>query len=329
MVQSTMTKIECAQTSGNYGRFIVEPLEPGFGVTLGNALRRVLLSSLPGAAITAVRIEGIQHEFSTIPHVKEDMMTFLLNVRQIRLRSLSQQPSARLSLNVAGEGPVCAGDIEPSADFEVVNPEAHLAMLDSADAKLNAEFYVEQGKGYERDEPSDSLPIGVLPTDAFYSPIRRANFAVEKTRVGQQSNLDRLILEVWTDGTIPPDETLIQAAQILVEQLAVFSKLGHPVPTEVHAEPSDLPIELLELSSRTLNCLKRNRVTTVGGLLEKSREELKRMKGLGQASLREIQNNLEAKGFTAKADEEEAALPEEEKEVTAKFKAAGFKVKKR
>ncbi len=328
MLQSVTPNIECERTSDNYGRFIVEPLDTGFGITLGNALRRVLLGSLIGAAITAVRIEGVQHEFSTIPHVKEDVMTFLLNVKQIRLRSLTEQPG-KLSLNATGEGAVCAGDIEPSADFEVVNPELHLAMLDSADAKLNVEFYVEQGKGYEPAGSSNNLPIGVLPTDAIYTPIRRANFSVEKTRVGQQINLDRLILEVWTDGTLSPSEALIQAAQILVEQFSVFAELGKPAPTKAKVETADVPIEILELSSRTLNCLKRNRITKVGELLEKSKEELKRMKGLGQASLEEIQNCLEDKGFAAQVAEEEVALPEEEEEVTAKLKAAGFKVRKR
>ncbi len=326
MVQSVSAKIECEQASDSYGRFIIEPLESGFGVTLGNALRRVLLSSLPGAAVTAVRIEGVQHEFSTIPHVKEDCMEFLLNIKGIRLRSLSEHPG-KLTLEIAGEGAVCAGDIKPSLDFEIVNPELHLATLDSADAKLDVEFYVEQGKGYKEAKADDSLPIGVLPLDAIFTPIRRVNFAVEKARVGQVSNYDRLILEVWTDGTISPTEALTESARILTEQFSVFSDLAKPPVIEAKAGPYDMPIEQLGLSSRTLNCLKRSKITNVGQLLEKSREELEAMKGFGRRSLEEVWDRLQAHGF--KVAEEEVAVPEEGEEaeaiqkLKAKFKVRG------
>lgn len=326
MVQSVSAKMECEQASDNYGRFIIEPLESGFGITLGNALRRVLLSSLPGAAVTAVRIEGVQHEFSTIPHVKEDCMGFLLNIKGIRLRPLSEHPG-KLTLEVAGEGAVCAGDIKPSLDFEIVNPELHLATLDSADAKLDVEFYVEQGKGYKEAKPDDSLPIGVLPLDAIFTPIRRVNFAVEKARVGQVSNYDRLILEVWTDGTISPTEALTESARILTEQFSVLSDLAKPPVIEAKAGPYDVPIEQLGLSSRTLNCLKRSKITNVGQLLEKSREELEAMKGFGRRSLEEVWDRLQALGF--KVAEREVALPEEGEEaeaiekLKAKFKVRG------
>jgi DNA-directed RNA polymerase subunit alpha len=324
VVQSVSPTIECERASDSYGRFIIEPLEPGFGITLGNALRRVLLSSLPGAAVTAVRIEGVQHEFSTIPHVKEDCMEFMLNIKGIRLRSLSEHPG-KLTLEVAGEGAVCAGDIKPSPDFEIVNPELHLATLDSADAKLDVEFYVEQGKGYREAKPDDSLPIGLLPLDAIFTPIRRVNFAVEKARVGQVSNYDRLILEVWTDGTISPMEALTQSARLLTEQFAVFSDLAKPPVIEAKAGPYDVPIEQLGLSSRTFNCLKRSKITNVGQLLEKSREELEAMKGFGRRSLEEVWDRLQAHGF--KVPEEEVALPEEGEEAEAiqKLKAK-FKV---
>ena len=327
MVQPVSAKIECEQASGSYGRFIIEPLESGFGVTLGNALRRVLLSSLPGAAVTAVRIEGAQHEFSTIPHVKEDCMEFLLNIKGIRLRSLSEHPG-KLTLEVAGEGAVCAGDIKPSVDFEIVNPELHLATLDSADAKLDVEFYVEQGKGYREAKADDSLPIGVLPLDAIFTPIRRVNFTVEKARVGQVSNYDRLILEVWTDGTISPTEALTESARILTEQFSVFYDLAKPAVVEVKAGPYDMPIEQLGLSSRTLNCLKRSKIANVGQLLEKSREELEAMKGFGRRSLEEVWDRLEARGF--KVAEKEVAVPEvgEEAEAIEKLKAK-FKVRGR
>jgi DNA-directed RNA polymerase subunit alpha len=326
VVQSVSTKIECEQASDGYGRFIIEPLEPGFGITLGNALRRVLLNSLPGAAVTAVRIEGVQHEFSTIPHVKEDSMGFLLNIKGIRLRPLSEHPG-KLTLEVAGEGAVCAGDIKPSPDFEIANPELHIATLDSADAKLDVEFYVEQGKGYKEAKPDDSLPIGVLPLDAIFTPIRRVNFAVEKARVGQVSNYDRLILEVWTDGTISPMEALTESARILIEQFSVFSDLAKPPVIEAKAGPYDVPIEQLGLSSRTLNCLKRSKITNVGQLLEKSREELEAMKGFGRRSLEEVWDRLEARGF--EVAEKEVALPEEGEEaeaiqkLKAKFRVRG------
>jgi DNA-directed RNA polymerase subunit alpha len=327
VVQPVSAKIECEQASGSYGRFIIEPLESGFGVTLGNALRRVLLSSLPGAAVTAVRIEGVQHEFSTIPHVKEDCMELLLNIKGIRLRSLSEHPG-KLTLEVAGEGAVCAGDIKPSLDFEIVNPELHLATLDSAEAKLDVEFYVEQGKGYKEAKADDSLPIGVLPLDAIFTPIRRVNFTVEKARVGQVSNYDRLILEIWTDGTMSPTEALTESARLLTEQFSVFSDLAKPPVIEAKAGPYDVPIEQLGLSSRTLNCLKRSKVSNVGQLLEKSREELEAMKGFGRRSLEEVWDRLQARGF--KVAEEEVAVPEEGEEAEAiqKLKAK-FKVTKR
>jgi DNA-directed RNA polymerase subunit alpha len=325
VVQSVSPTIECERASDSYGRFIIEPLEPGFGITLGNALRRVLLSSLPGAAVTAVRIEGVQHEFSTIPHVKEDCMEFLLNIKGIRLRSLSEHPG-KLTLEIAGEGAVCAGDIKPSPDFEIVNPELHLATLDSADAKLDVEFYVEQGKGYREAKPDDSRPIGLLPLDAIFTPIRRVNFAVEKARVGQVSNYDRLIFEVWTDGTISPRDALTQSARLLTEQFSVFSDLAKPPVIEAKAGPYDIPIEQLGLSSRTFNCLKRSKVTNVGQLLEKSREELEAMKGFGRRSLEEVWDRLQAHGFKV-PEEEEVALPEEGEEAEAiqKLKAK-FKV---
>lgn len=328
MVQSVSPNIESERASDSYGRFIIEPLEPGFGITLGNALRRVLLNALPGAAVTAVRIEGVQHEFSTMPHVKEDSMEFLLNTKGIRLRPLSERPG-KLTLEVAGEGAVCAGDIKPCPDFEIANPELHLATLDSADAKLNVEFYVEQGKGYKEAKPDDSLPIGVLPLDAIFTPIRRVNFTVEKARVGQVSNYDRLILEIWTDGTILPTEALTQAARILIGQFSIFSTMTKPpVVIEAKAGPYDMPIEQLGLSSRTLNCLKRGKITNVGQLLEKSQEQLEAMKGFGRRSLEEVQDRLQVLGF--RVAEEETAMPEvgEEAEAIQKLKTK-FKVTER
>ncbi len=185
-MQVVSPKIELESGSENYGKFVAEPLDPGFGVTLGNSLRRVLLSSLPGVAVTAVKIEGVQHEFTNIPHVKEDVIEFLLNIKELRLRALTDVPG-RLFLEASGEGAVCAGDIKPSAEFEVVNPELHLVTLDSSDAQLNVVLYVEQGKGYVPAGRGDGLPLGVIPVDAVFTPVRRGNYTVGKTRVGQVS----------------------------------------------------------------------------------------------------------------------------------------------
>ena len=195
--------ITIQENEQHYGRFVVEPLERGWGVTLGNPLRRSLLNSLPGTAVTWVKVVGALHEYSTIPHMREEVVEFLLNVKGIRIRSLSERPG-RLRLEVDGEGEVRAGDIMATADFEIVNPEHHLATLDNADARLSVEFNVEQGVGYEPASQDEGLPIGVLPVDAIFTPVRKANFSVESTRVGQRSDLERLIVEVWTDRTITP-----------------------------------------------------------------------------------------------------------------------------
>jgi DNA-directed RNA polymerase subunit alpha len=300
LLEGIVPKIGCEESSDNYGKFIVEPLSPGFGVTLGNSLRRVLLSSLPGAAVTAVKIEGIQHEFATIPHVKEDVIEFLLNVKELRLKAFSER-SGRLFLEVKGEGTVCAGDIKPSADFEVVNPELHLITLDSPEASLDVVFYVERGKGYVPAGRDDGLPIGVIPVDAIYTPVRRVNYRVEKTRVGQVSNYDRLILEVWTDGTTLPSEALSQSAEILVNHFTLFFDLGKaPVEVEkpqappIPPEQYEMPLEQVGLSARTFNSLRRSGITKVGELLERSNEDLLGLRSFGQKSLDEVKERLTA-----------------------------------
>ncbi|UCC60787.1 MAG: DNA-directed RNA polymerase subunit alpha [Dehalococcoidia bacterium] len=298
MLEGIVPKIGYEESSDNYGKFVVEPLSPGFGVTLGNSLRRVLLSSLPGAAVTAVKIEGIQHEFATIPHVKEDVIEFLLNVKELRLKAFSER-SGRLFLEVKGEGTVCAGDIKPSADFEVVNPELHLITLDSPEASLDVVFYVERGKGYVPAGRDDGLPIGVIPVDAIYTPVRRVNYHVEKTRVGQVSNYDRLILEVWTDGTTLPSEALSQSAEILVNHFTLFFDLGKaPVEVEkpqsplIPPEQYEMPLEQVGLSARTFNSLRRSGITKVGELLERSDEDLLGLRSFGQKSLDEVKERL-------------------------------------
>jgi len=306
-------QIECEEISEKYGRFIIEPLETGFSITLGNALRRVLLSSLPGAAVTWIRIEGVQHEFSTIPGMKEDTIEFLLNIKALRLRSLFPR-AGKLTLEVEGEGRVLAGDIKPSADFEVVNPDLHLATLDSPDARLIVEFNVEQGKGYLPAGQSDGLPLGAIPVDAIFTPIRKVNYSVEPTRVGQVSGYERLILEVWTDGTISPIEAVSQSSQILIEQFQLFYELAS-VPLRVgekqprlpiSLEQYNMPIDQLGLSVRTFNCLKRAGITKVGELFERSEEELLTIRNFGLKALEEVRGQLRALGFISEEGEEEA-----------------------
>jgi DNA-directed RNA polymerase subunit alpha len=322
-MQGVTPKIECEYSSENYGRFVVEPLEPGFGTTLGNSLRRVLLGSLPGAAVTAVKVEGIQHEFTTLPHVKEDVIEFLLNVKELRLKALSDR-QGRLFLEVKGEGAVCAGDISPSADFEVVNPELHLVTLDSPDAHLEVMFYVEQGKGYVPAGRGDGSPLGVIPVDAIYTPVRRVNYSVGKTRVGQASNYDRLLLEVWTDGTISASDALSQSAEILVGHFSLFYDLGkapveseEPPATAIPPEQYEMHLEQLGLSARTFNSLRRNSITKVGELLEQSDEELLGLRSFGQKSLDEVKERLEALDLSPRPSVEEIESPMAEVEASA------------
>ena len=311
MLQVVIPKIECESSSENYGRFIVEPLETGFGVTLGNSLRRVLLGSLPGVAVTSVKIEGVQHEFTTIPHVKEDVIEFMLNIKELRLRALSDVPYAKLFLEVNGEGAVCAGDIKPSADFEVVNPELHLATLDSSEAQLNVTLHVEQGKGYVPAGRGDGLPIGEIPVDAIYTPVRRVNYAVGKTRVGQVSTYDRLTLEVWTDGTISSKEALAKSAEILTKHFTLFYELGKvhvegekPLAPAIPPEKYEMPLEQLNLSARTFNSLRRSGITKVGELLEKTDDDLLGLRSFGLKSLEEVRERLTALDLQPKAAEE-------------------------
>ena len=312
LLQVVSPKIEYEGGSENYGRFIIEPLDPGFGITLGNSLRRVLLSSLPGAAVTAVKIESVQHEFTTIPHVKEDIVEFLLNVKELRLKALSDVPGS-LFLEAVGEGAVCAGDIKPSADVEIVNPELHLATLDSPDARLNVTFYVEQGKGYIPAGRGDGVHLGVIPVDAVFTPVRRVNYTIGKIRVGQVSNYDRLVLEVWTDGTITSREAVSKSAEILTKHFSLFYELGkvliegeEPLAPAIAPEKYEMPLEQLGLSARTFNSLRRSGITKVGELLEKSDEELLGLRSFGQRSLEEVREKLATLDLYPGAPGEEA-----------------------
>ena len=315
MSDLVVPKIECVESRDNFGRFLVEPLETGFGVTLGNALRRVLLSYLPGAAVTRVKIEGVQHEFSTIPNVKEDVTEFLLNVKAIRLKPVSGRPG-KLTLEAEGEGQVCAADIRPSTDFEIANPELYLATLDSPEARLYVEFDVELGEGYRQAESSDNLPIGVIPIDAFFTPIRKVNFEVESTHIGQETSLKRLYLEVWTDGTISPEDAISRGASILTERLAPFVSYGKVSEMKVEEkekrlrlsipeEQYNMPVEQLNLSARTMNCLRRGDIATVGELINKEEELINKgekgllsLRNFGQKSKQEVEERLKELGLS-------------------------------
>jgi len=305
-------KVECVESKDNYGRFVAEPLERGFGITLGNALRRVLLGSLPGAAVTWVKIEGIHHEFSAIPHVREDATEFMLNVKALRLRSITKR-AGKLFLEAEGEGKVYAQDIKTSADFEIANPELYLATLDSVEAKLYAEFNVMLGKGYVPATHTNGLPIGIIPVDAIFTPVHKVNYLIEPAGVAEHAEYERLILDVWTDGTISAAEAVGQSAQILTEQLSLFTpaalapieeREGKPVALTIPAEQLEMPLEQLGLSPRVFNCLRRNQISKVGQLLEKSEQELLSLKKLGQKSVEEVQQRLEERGLALRSEED-------------------------
>ncbi|MSQ06301.1 MAG: DNA-directed RNA polymerase subunit alpha [Dehalococcoidia bacterium] len=289
-----------------YCKVAMEPLQRGFGITVGNPLRRVLLSSIKGSAITWVKIEDSVHEYTTIRGVKEEVMELLLNIKRIRIRSQAAR-TGRVRLEVSGEGRVCAGDIATSADFEIINPELHLATLDTKESRLSIEFNVEQGLGYQpatlSENTASTLPVGVLPVDAIFNPIRKVDYAIERTRVGQVTDYERLVLEVWTDGTISPLEAVREAANTLVNHNFIFSKLNVQTEASVKAptimvspEIYQTPIDKLGLSPRTLNCLKRAHIGKVGEVLEMSNEDLLKIRNFGEKSLEELQRKLSELG---------------------------------
>lgn len=326
-------RIEREAITRTHGRFIISPLERGYGITIGNALRRVLLSSLPGAAVTSIRVTGVHHEFSPIPGAVEDMMQLILNVKQLRLRSYSDEP-VRMRLEAQGEGEVTAADIQAPSQIEIVNPELHLLTLDSEDSRVEIEMTVQKGRGYSPSEERGRLPIDEIPTDAVFSPIRRIRFDVERERIGQNVDFDRLVLNIWTDGTIRPEEALNQAAQILVRHFNIAANLGE-VTEEVEEESEDQgipaavydrPIEDLGLQVRAFNCLKRAGITRVGEILErlqKGRDEMLAIRNFGEKSLDELIEALEQKGLMqyvtdgASGGGDDAAEREEEEETEA------------
>lgn len=315
-----LPKIETEASSRSYGRFIIGPLESGYGITLGNALRRVLLSSLSGAAVTSIRVSGVHHEFSDIPNGREDMTALILNVKQLRLK-MHQNESARLRVEVRGEGVVTAGDFECPPHVEIVNPELYLMTIDSPDAELDVELVAQMGRGYSPAEERGKLPIGEIPVDAIFSPIRKANYVVERARIGQATDYDRLRMEITTDGTILPHDALSEAAKILVQHFTLVAGGA----TEVDVQPEEeeeggipnkvyeMPIEDLELTVRAYNCLKRAGITQVGEILEKlkkGQDEILAIRNFGQKSLDELIERLEEKGYLSMVNEDSGEMPE-------------------
>ena len=302
------------QGSRSVGRFVVEPLERGFGTTLGNSMRRVLLSSLPGYAITSVKIDGVQHEFSTIPHVKEDVTEIVLNLKNVILKIHDEEPKT-LYINAQGEGEITAGDIQCDSSVEIINPELHLAYLDEG-AQVNMELTADNGRGYvpcDRNKQIMDLPIGTIAIDSIYTPVLKVNYTVENTRVGQQTDFDKLILDVETDGTIPADEAASLAAKILNEHLNLFVDLSEEMGNaEIMVEKDDdgkekvleMTIEELDLSVRSFNCLKRAGINTVEDLIGKSEEDMMKVRNLGRKSLDEVIGKLDALGFKLSKEED-------------------------
>lgn len=294
-------QIEVRERRENYAKFVVEPLDRGFGITLGNALRRVLLSSIPGAAVTYVKIDGVLHEFSTIQGVVEDTVDLLLNLKGLPLKLNSDDPKV-LSLNVTGAHEVTAGDISPDADVEILEPDYHIATLTEKDSKLSMEIGIEKSRGYVTADRQKNIEhmIGLIPMDSIFSPIRKVNFTVDDTRVGQSVDFDRLTIEIETNGSITPDDALSEAADILTDQLSLFINFSteeKPVPTAPASE-WDVPVETLNLSVRSFNCLKRAGISKVSELLDMTEDEIFKMRNFGKKSLDEIKQVLEERGLS-------------------------------
>jgi DNA-directed RNA polymerase subunit alpha len=312
-------KIEREAEARNYGKFIISPLERGYGITLGNALRRVLLSSLEGAAVTSIRIVDVQHEYSDIPGVREDVIRVMLQIKQMRMK-LYDVDTARMHLEVRGAGVVTAADIITPPEVEIVNPDLYLFTVDDSNAELEIELTVERGRGYSpADDRTGRLPIGELPVDAIYSPVRRVNWEVGYARVGQSTNYDKLILEVWTDGTFGPEDALSASARILMEHLRHLAGVSEESLTSVTIEEEEgsrltsemieTPIENLDLSVRVFNSLKRTGITTVGEvleLLEKGDEAVMSIRNFGEKSLDELRQKMREKGYIRDDDDNEA-----------------------
>jgi len=316
MIEIEKPNIEITELSedGSYGKFVVEPLERGFGTTMGNSLRRVLLSSLPGTAVSSIKVDGALHEFTTLTGVKEDLVEIVLNLKGLNLQMEGDEPKT-LVINAQGEGVVKAGDIIADADVEIKNPDHHIATLNE-DAKLYMEINIEKGRGYvpaERNK-KPGQPIGIIPVDSIFSPIRRVNYNVENTRVGQVTDFDKLTLEVWTNGTIRADEATSLAAKIMSEHLSLFVDLiAHLNELEIMVEKEEdekekvleMTIEELDLSVRSYNCLKRAGINTVQELIQRTEEDMMKVRNLGKKSLEEVNNKLAALNLSLKKKDDE------------------------
>lgn len=306
MLDIAMPKIEVVDAAENYGRFKIEPLDPGYGHTLGNALRRVMLSAIPGAAITRVRIDGVFDEFATLAGVREDLTEIVLNLKGVRLRSTLEEP-VDLILSAHGAGVVTAAALAMVSGVELVNPDHYICTLDDATARLELTVVVERGRGYYAADQRDIAPLGEIPVDAMFTPVPRVNYRVENTRIGQATDFDRLILEIWTDGTVTPGDAMSHAAKVLVQYsqtVADFNRLSaepeeQPTPDGlvIPAGVYDTLIEELDLSTRTYNCLKRADITRVGQVLQMDEKALLSVRNLGQKSMEEIRDKLVERGY--------------------------------
>ena len=304
-----MPKIEREAEARNYGKFVISPLEHGYGVTLGNALRRVLLSSLEGAAVTSIRIVDILHEFSDIPGVREDVLQVMLQVKQLRL-ILEDVDATRMHLEVRGEGVVTAADIITSPEVKIINPDLYLFTADSSKTRLDIELMVERGRGYAPSNERGRMPIGELPVDAIFSPVKRVNWEVLAARVGQSTNYDKLVLEIWTDGAISPEKALSASAKILIEHLRYVAGISEETlsitmekeiaGSHLTSEVAETPVESLDLSVRVFNSLKRTGITTVGDVLElldKGDQAVMSIRNFGEKSLDELRAKMQEKGY--------------------------------
>ena len=303
MVEIEKPRIECIDSpeDGSYGKYIVEPLERGYGTTLGNSLRRILLSSLPGTAATSIKINGVMHEFSTIPGVKEDVTEIVLNIKRIIAR-LHTEEVKTVYIDAAGACEVTAGDIKADAEVEILNPELHICTL-GEDAVLNMEITLSHGRGYvpaDRNK-TPGMPIGVIPVDSIYTPVNKVNYTVENTRVGNMTDYDKLTLEIWTDSTISARDAVSLGAKILTDHLALFTDLSEAVASkstvvehvgDTHNKMLELTIEELDLSVRSFNCLKRANINTVADLIARTEEDMMKVRNMGRKSLEEVQNKL-------------------------------------
>ena len=314
MIEIEKARIDCVELSqdGSYGKFVIEPLERGFGNTLGNALRRVLLSSLPGVAVTSIKIEGIQHEFSTIPGVTEDVSEIILNLKTLSAKLYSEQPKT-VMIDMKGPAEVCAKDIAADDELEFVDPDMHICTLNE-DAHLQMTLTIDKGRGYVSADKNKypNMPIGVIPIDSIFTPIKKVNYTVTDTRVGQITDYDKLTLEVWTDGSVQPDEAISLAAKILTEHLTLFVSLTDQVTTISFTDQEDnnkdkvleMTIEELDLSVRAYNCLKRAGINTVAELVQRNQEDMMKVRNLGRKSLEEVEQKLEALNLSLRPSDE-------------------------